>query len=73
MCAGALLSFRIDRLVWGAEDNRLGADGSFIPFLEMKHPIHSLEIERGVLRVLSSKLMKEFFALRRAGSCLNLS
>src|SRR3990167_2001497 len=26
LCVGAMLSFRIDRLVWGAPDVRLGAD-----------------------------------------------
>ena len=33
MCAGALLQARVDRVVWGAPNPRLGADGSWISVL----------------------------------------
>lgn len=65
MCAGALLSFRIGRLVWGAPDLRQGADGSFIPLLGMKHPIHSFDIQRGVLSGPAAELMRSFFQKKR--------
>lgn len=64
MCAGALLSFRVDRLVWGAPDLRLGADGSLLSVFE-SHPIHELEITRNILKEPSSILMKTFFQQRR--------
>lgn len=65
MCAGALLSFRIGRLVWGAPDIRQGADGSWIPLLGNKHPIHSIVIRRGVLEEQASALMRSFFQNKR--------
>ena len=34
MCAGALLSARVTRLVWGAPDLRVGANGSWIDLFE---------------------------------------
>lgn len=68
MCAGALLSFRIDRLVWGAPDIRQGADGSFVSLLTLKHPIHEIEITRNVLSDQSVVLMKSFFEQRRKSS-----
>lgn len=65
MCAGALFSFRIKRLVWGAPDIRQGADGSFASLLSMVHPIHRFEVSRGVLKDLSADLMKAFFQKKR--------
>ena len=70
MCAGALFSFRIDRLVWGAPDIRQGADGSLVSLLTVKHPIHEIEISRNVLSEQSSVLMKTFFEQRRKRVCL---
>ena len=66
MCAGALFSFRIQRLVWGSLDIRQGADGSFVSLFSQKHPIHEFPITRGVLSEDSSQLMKTFFQKRRA-------
>jgi tRNA(adenine34) deaminase len=66
MCAGAMILSRISTLVWGAPDLRHGADGSWISLLETKHPIHQLEIRRGVLKEESASLLSEFFKLRRA-------
>lgn len=65
MCAGALILFRVKKLVWGAPDLRHGANGSFIDLFEKKHPIHQLEIVSGVLKEESSALMKRFFVERR--------
>ena len=65
MCAGAMLSSRIDRLVFGAPDLRLGANGSWINVFEKEHPMHSIEIVRGVLEAESAALMREFFQRTR--------
>ena len=66
LCMGALLSFRVKRLVWGAPDIRQGADGSWISLLSTPHPMHKLEVTKGVLPELSSQLMKEFFVKKRS-------
>ena len=65
MCAGALLSARVDRVVWGAKDIRLGANGSWIDLFAIKHPMHSLEVRSGVLAAESAALMQSFFARKR--------
>jgi tRNA(adenine34) deaminase len=65
MCAGAMISSRIDRLVWGAPDLRQGADGSFIELLEKKHPIHNFPITKGVLVEASAELLRTFFLQKR--------
>lgn len=65
MCAGAMLSSRISRLVWGAPDLRLGANGSWIDLFSMKHPMHSLEVTSHVLEEESALLMRTFFEKMR--------
>ena len=65
MCAGAMLSSRIQRLVYGAPDLRLGVCGSWINIFEKEHPMHSIEIVRGVLEAESAALMREFFQRTR--------
>jgi tRNA(adenine34) deaminase len=65
MCLGALLLARVTRIVWGASDIRHGACGSWVNLLELKHPTHSLEIEKGVLEPQCALLLKDFFRLRR--------
>jgi len=65
MCAGAIITARVEKLVWAAKDIRVGANGSFINIFEKKHPIHNLEIEKGILEKLSSDLMQRFFKEKR--------
>lgn len=65
MCAGALMASRVKRLVWGAPDLRLGANGSWIDFFQNKHPMHSIEITSGVLEAESANLMRQFFLTAR--------
>ncbi|MDE3045133.1 MAG: tRNA adenosine(34) deaminase TadA [Verrucomicrobiota bacterium] len=65
MCAGAMLSSRIRRLVWAASDLRLGANGSWINLFEHKHPMHSIEITSGILQEEAAALMREFFQKMR--------
>lgn len=67
MCSGALLLSRVKTIVWGAPDIRQGADGSWVDLLSRNHPIHNVEIRRGVLAEESASLMKEFFKNRRKG------
>lgn len=65
MCAGAMIHFRLKRVVWGAPDVRCGADGSWVPLLQEPHPIHQVEVCRGVLAEEASALMRAFFQERR--------
>jgi tRNA(adenine34) deaminase len=65
MCAGALLSTRVQRLVWAAPDVRLGANGSWVDLFSQKHPMHTLEITSGILEAESADLMRRFFQEKR--------
>lgn len=74
MCAGALYSSRVKRLVWGAPDIRLGANGSWIDVFAQKHPMHEIEITSGILEEESASLLKKFFQQKRKKvSCYELS
>jgi tRNA(adenine34) deaminase len=64
MCMGAMQAFRIDRVVYGAKDIRLGACGSWIK-IDENHPYHKIQISGGVLSDESSNLLKSFFVNRR--------
>ncbi len=65
MCAGAMLQFRIARLVYGAPDLRFGAAGSLFDLFALPHPTHSLEVKGGVLAEPAAELMRDFFRSRR--------
>jgi len=65
MCAGAMLASRLRRLVWGAPDTRLGANGSWIDVFAMKHPMHSVEVTKLILQEEASALMRAFFQKQR--------
>ncbi|MEL7430933.1 MAG: tRNA adenosine(34) deaminase TadA [Chlamydiota bacterium] len=66
MCAGAIMQSRVKRVVFGAKDLRLGANGSFVDLFKEKHPMHQVVIEGGVLAEESSVLLKTFFQKRRS-------
>lgn len=65
MCAGAMFLTRIPVLVWGAPDLRHGVNGSWFDLFEKKHPMHSIQVRKGILQDYSSQLMKEFFQIQR--------
>jgi tRNA(adenine34) deaminase len=65
MCAGAMLASRIRRLVWGAPDLRLGANGSWTDLFALKHPMHEIEVTKGVLEEEAADLMRQFFQKQR--------
>ncbi len=65
MCAGAIFASRVKRLVWGAPDIRLGANGSWVDLFAQKHPMHTLEITARVLEEEAAFLMKSFFEKTR--------
>ncbi|KAL3676323.1 hypothetical protein R1sor_026271 [Riccia sorocarpa] len=82
MCAGALLQARVKKVVWGARNHLLGADGSWVrlfPTAEMdsnvangaphmQHPFHkSVQVRRELLPDECSTILRSFFRSRRKG------
>lgn len=65
MCAGAILQARIERLVFGATDQRFGAAGSQLNLLESPFWNHQTQVTAGVLAAQSSAQLKAFFATKR--------
>ena len=65
MCAGALVLARVDRLVFAAYDDRLGAVGSLWDVVRDRRLNHRPEVVAGVLAAESTALLDEFFARHR--------
>lgn len=65
MCAGAMFLSRIQTLVWGTPDIRHGANGSWINLFSEKHPMHEIEVRKGILESPAAALLRDFFQLRR--------
>lgn len=61
LCAGAILSARIPRLVFGAWDEKAGAAGSVHDLLRDRRFHHRVEVLGGVLEAESSALLTAFF------------
>lgn len=68
MCAGALVSARIARLVYGARDPKAGAVDSLFSLGKDSRLNHRFPVEDGLCAAESARRLSEFFAnLRRAG------
>jgi tRNA(adenine34) deaminase len=67
MCAGALVLARVDRVVFGAWDDKAGMAGSVGDILRHPRLNHRPAVQGGVAARESSALLMEFFALRRGG------
>jgi tRNA(adenine34) deaminase len=65
MCAGAIVSARIPRVVFGAFDERVGAAGSLYDVLRDPRLGKPVEVISGVLEAQCSSLLAEFFASKR--------
>ena len=65
MCAGALVTARVKRLVYGARDERFGAVESKFRLCDSEALNHRIEIVSGVLADESRALMQQFFRSRR--------
>jgi tRNA(adenine34) deaminase len=66
MCAGALVLARVDRLVFGAYDDKLGAVGSLWDVVRDRRLNHRPEVVAGVLAGESTALLADFFARHRS-------
>ncbi len=65
MCAGALVSARIARLVFGARDLRFGGVRSKFQLADSDLLNHRIEIVEGVLAAECVELLRTFFGARR--------
>jgi tRNA(adenine34) deaminase len=65
MCAGAILLARIDRVVFGAWDDKAGMAGSVADLLRHPRLNHRPEVLAGVRREECSELLTQFFRARR--------
>jgi tRNA(adenine34) deaminase len=65
MCAGAIVLARLDRVVFGAWDEKAGMAGSIADLLRHPRLNHRPEVLATVLADESAGLLKTFFAARR--------
>ena len=65
MCAGAAVLSRVDRIVFGAFDEKAGAAGSLWDVVRDRRLNHRPEVISGVLADESAALLDEFFAQHR--------
>ena len=65
MCAGAAAAARVDRVVFGAFDDKAGAAGSMWDLLRDRAALHRPEVLAGVRAEAATALLAEFFAQRR--------
>ncbi|MFI6625808.1 tRNA adenosine(34) deaminase TadA [Streptomyces sp. NPDC050528] len=61
MCAGALVQSRVDRVVYGARDEKAGAAGSLFDVVRDRRLNHRPEVIEGVLADECAHLLTEFF------------
>lgn len=65
MCAGAILNARIDRVVYGAMNQKGGAVGSLYNVLTDARQNHQVEVVAGVAAEKAALIMKRFFKSKR--------
>jgi len=65
MCAGAILASRVERVVFGAWDDKAGAAGSVVDLLRERRLPHRVEVVAGVLAAEAEAQLRAFFAPRR--------
>ena len=65
MCAGALVTARVARLVFGARDLRFGGVRSKFRLADSELLNHRVEIVEGVLAAECTELLRRFFDQRR--------
>lgn len=65
MCAGAAVLSRVDRVVFGAWDDKAGACGSVWDLPRDRRALHRAEVVGGVLEEECAALLLDFFGDRR--------
>ena len=65
MCAGAIVNARVQKVVFGAWDEKAGAAGSMYDVLRDRRLNHRVEVIAGVEEAACAALLTEFFAGKR--------
>ena len=65
MCAGAIYQARIERLVYGAADEKAGAAGTLFDITGDERLNHMVHVVAGVMADDAALLLREFFSERR--------
>ncbi len=65
MCAGAIILARVERLVFGAYDPRVGDAGGVFELLGTERFNHRVNVQGGVLELECGDLLRGFFQRRR--------
>ena len=65
MCAGAIVLARVERLLFGAWDDKAGMCGSVGDIVRHPRLNHQPAVQGGILAVESSRILQEFFSRRR--------
>lgn len=68
MCAGAAVLARVERIVFGAWDEKAGACGSVWDLPRDRQALHRPEVVGGVLAEEGARLLLSFFGQRRGSS-----
>ena len=66
MCAGAIIQARVERVVFGAFDERAGAAGSTANLLQTPLANHQCQLTAGVLKEECAAVLEKFFAQIRS-------
>ncbi|MEV6167616.1 tRNA adenosine(34) deaminase TadA [Streptomyces sp. NPDC051954] len=61
MCAGAIVQSRVDRVVYGARDDKAGAAGSLWDVVRDRRLNHRPEVIEGVLAEECGRILTDFF------------
>jgi tRNA(adenine34) deaminase len=64
MCAGAIVQSRVDRVVYGARDDKAGAAGSLWDVVRDRRLNHRPEVVEGVLAEDCARMLTDFFRTR---------
>lgn len=65
MCAGAIVLARLDRVVFGAFDEKAGMAGSIADLLRHPRLNHRPQVRAGVLEAETGTVLTDFFRARR--------
>ncbi len=65
MCAGAIVLARMDRLIYGAPDEKAGACGSIFNIVEDARLNHQPEVISGILEAECRGVIENFFKRKR--------
>ena len=68
MCCGAMIHARIQGLYFGAPDPKTGACGSVVDLMADRRLNHHTQVHGGLLAEDCGRLLREFFAGRRAAA-----